>query len=196
MPAPGPPIGGKYRILVAEDDSGIARLVIANLNKAGFECKYAADGAAGFKIFHEFDPHLVLTDIMMPGMTGHEMTAKIRETSTVPIIMMTAADSNENQLQGFKSGADDYVPKPFNPQLLMARVVANLRRVYNYDIAKEEEKKPEEAPSMGIPKGWAKCEACSYMGPLDRFSLTSPGGERKIICPRCGKSTHVAHLLE
>ncbi|MDQ3813746.1 MAG: response regulator transcription factor [Armatimonadota bacterium] len=191
MPAPGPPIAGKYRILVAEDDSAIARLVIANLNKAGFECRYAQDGAAAFKIFKEFDPHLVLTDIMMPGMSGHELTAKIREDSTVPIIMMTAADSNDNQFQGFKSGIDDYVAKPFNPQLLMLRVVANLRRVYNYDVAAKEEAK-EPATSMGIPQGWAKCDACAYMAPSDRFATTSPGGERKVVCPRCGESSYVA----
>jgi len=133
MALPEVPENGRFRILVVEDDSHIARLILLNLAKANMECMHAPDGAAGLARFKEADPHLVITDIMMPHMNGMELCAKVREISSVPIIMMTAADTEDHEMQGFKSGADDYVPKPFNPKLLVARVLANLRRVYRYD---------------------------------------------------------------
>src|SRR5687768_14131626 len=104
MSIPDVPTNGKFRILVVEDDSNIARLVMANLTRAGLECRYAVDGNAGFAAFQETNPHLVLTDIMMPGLNGRDLCAKIRETSNVPIIMMTAADSEEGQVNSFKAG--------------------------------------------------------------------------------------------
>src|SRR5690606_14640203 len=105
MPLPAPPETGKFRILVVEDDPSIARLLLTTLTRAGFECRYAPDGQERWTAFRTTEPHLVLTDIMMPGMNGQELCIKIRESSTVPIIIMTAADTEEAQLQGFKGGA-------------------------------------------------------------------------------------------
>jgi len=133
------PQGGKFRILVIEDDPAVARLILVNLAKAGLDCRYAPDGVAGLVAFQETKPHLVLLDIMMPGMNGRDVCARIRETSTVPIIMLTAVTGDENQVQGFKIGADDYVTKPFTPQALIARVVAHLRRAYRYDMPDDDE---------------------------------------------------------
>lgn len=188
MQIPAVPENGKFRILVVEDDVHIARLVMANLIKAGFECNFAQDGLAGLEAFKHGDFHLVLTDIMMPGMNGADLCGKIREISTVPIIMMTAADTDDHQLQGFKQGADDYVPKPFNPRMMVARVIAHLRRVYRYDFVAKQD---EEAK---IPAGWAKCEACGYQAQLERFRFSDAHGPSK-ICPLCGDRDHIIHSV-
>ena len=133
---PSPPDNRTYRILLAEDDQAISRMVQMQLQASGFAVEIARDGSQAWSMFQQNPAHLVLSDIQMPGLSGHELTVNIRaQGSGVPIILMTAADSDDFEMQGFKSGADDYVPKPFNPKLLLARVVANLRRVYRYDVA-------------------------------------------------------------
>ncbi len=141
MRLPTPPADNRsYRILVAEDDPIIAKLIGIHLKMASFEVELAVDGAQAWAAFGARQPHLVLSDIQMPGFSGQELTAKIRAVgSGVPIILMTAAGTDDVEMEGFKNGADDYVPKPFNPKLLMARVVANLRRVYRYDVGKSTE---------------------------------------------------------
>ena len=192
MPLPNPPESGKFRVLVVEDDPGIARLILATLTRSGFECRYAPDGIEGWKAFRDGDPHLVLTDIMMPGMSGHELCVKIREISTVPIIMMTAADTEDAQLKGFKGGADDYVPKPFNPKMMTARVIAHLRRVYRYDFS---EKKEAAETESSIPAGWAQCQSCQYMGPRERFKTKMEHGEPVTVCPVCNVAQSIAYSI-
>ena len=184
-----PESGEKFRILVVEDDMHIGRLVMANLAKAGFECRHAPDGGFGLEAFKETDPHLVLLDVMMPVMDGREVCAKIRETSTVPIIMMTAMSGEDDQVRGLKLGADDYVPKPFSPQLLVARVVSWLRRVYRYDSAATGQ--AEAAPTPQVPLGWATCENCNYMGPRQKFEQDDGKGRRFLQCPACRKDNRI-----
>jgi DNA-binding response OmpR family regulator len=179
-----PPKGEKFRILIVEDDANIGRLMTLNLTTAGFNCQHALDGNKGYEMFRMTDPHLVLTDVMMPGMSGRELCAKIRETSTIPIIMMTALDGEEDHMTGFKVGADDYVPKPFNPKLMVARVVAQLRRVYRYD---QNEEKIEESKT---PMGWATCSSCGYMGPKERFAVTRDNDHR-LMCPVCKRTEFI-----
>ena len=192
MALPPPPESGKFRILIVEDDSNIARLILTTLSRAGFECRYAPDGTEGFNAFKDSSPHLVLTDIMMPGLNGQQLVQKIRETSTIPIIMMTAADSEDAQLQGFKGGADDYVAKPFNPKMMTARVIAHLRRVYRYDLPE----KPEPTSSdHTLPDDWAQCQSCGYMGPRERFEKDMASGGRKSACPVCGQGDSVAYSV-
>ena len=195
MALPNPPESGKFRVLVVEDDPGIARLILATLTRSGFECRYAPDGAEGWKAFQASDPHLVLTDIMMPGLSGHELCVKIREISTVPIIMMTAADTEDAQLQGFKGGADDYVAKPFNPKMMTARVIAHLRRVYRYDFSANKETGKEADSEPSIPAGWAQCQSCQYMGPRERFKTKMESGEPVTVCPVCGVAQSVAYSI-
>jgi DNA-binding NarL/FixJ family response regulator len=138
----------------------------------------------------------VLTDLMLPGMNGSEICAKIRETSTIPIILMTAADSDEAQLQAFKMGADDYVSKPFNPKLMVARVVAHLRRVYRYDITPEEESVSQTREQVElIPAGWIGCEYCGYMGPREKFETTNRQGQRSVMCPNCKQGDQVSYSV-
>ncbi len=123
----------QFRVLVIEDDPDVGRVLCSTLNAVNLECFYEPDGATGLISLGINEPHLVLLDLMLPGQSGNDVCAEIRRQSTVPIIMMTALDADDAQLQGFKTGADDYVSKPFNMKLLVARVVANLRRAYRYD---------------------------------------------------------------
>ena len=189
LPA-APPSGEKFRILIAEDDANIGRLMMMNLTAAGFSCQHAPDGKKAYEMFRMSDPHLVLTDVMMPGMSGRELCVKIRETSTVPIIMMTALDSEEDHMSGFKVGADDYVPKPFSPKLLVARVVAQLRRVYRYDQSEEEAGDDDNK----MPLGWAKCDSCGYMGPREKFPVQ--GEERRLTCPVCKRNEFITFSVK
>ncbi len=191
---PEPPEGGaKFRILIVEDDLNIGRLMVLNLQRAGFECHHAVDGQDGLTQFRTKDPHLVLLDVMMPRMSGRELCLKLRETSTIPIIMMTALDSEEDHVEGFKLGADDYVPKPFNPKLLVARVVSWMRRVYRYDVPPElEDKTPV---SSGIPAGWATCEACGYMGPRQKYENRKADGNIALTCPYCKQTEFIAFAI-
>ena len=203
MHLPEVPSNGRFRILVVEDDPNIARLVLLNLAKANMECLHAPDGSAGLARFKEAEPHLVITDIMMPGLNGMELCAAIRQLSPVPIIMMTAADSEENEMTGFKSGADDYVPKPFNPKLLMARVLANLRRVYRYDATTApadagSAKSPATASAEPIPQersDWLTCDGCGYMGPRTKFQKIDSAGNVTMTCPVC-KQNNIAFSID
>ena len=169
----------------------IAKLLSIHLEKAKFQTIVAHDGLQGWSQFTQIDPHLVITDINMPGLSGHDLVEKIRATSSVPILMMTAADSEEYQMKGFKVGADDYISKPFNPKLLIARVVANLRRVYRYD-AEPIANMTKAAAQTGVD--WPKCESCGYVGPSERFRYVSPSGNTSAQCPNC-KGTNISFKL-
>ena len=131
--SPGP--GEKFRILVVEDEAHIARLLQVTLEKANFHISHASEGDMALQKFRTFNPHLVLLDIMLPLRSGKEILVHIRERSAVPVIMLTAMSTEEDEMTGFKLGADDYITKPFNPRLTVARVISHLRRVYRYDEA-------------------------------------------------------------
>ena len=193
---PDAPVAGeKYRILLAEDEPSIGRLVVVNLNKAGFECRHALDGLAALREYESFRPHLVLLDVMMPGMNGRDVCVKIREKSSVPIIMMTALDSEQDQLQGFKLGADDYIGKPFNPRLMIARVISALRRVYRYDGVENSDSTPKASKESSIPMGWATCDSCGFMGPREKFEQKSSKGDSSLQCPFCKRTEFIVFPL-
>lgn len=182
MRLPEVPSDNKFRILIAEDDPSIAKLVSVHLKMAKFDVTVASDGSQAWRQFSQLNPHLLLTDINMPGLTGHELVEKVRGTSAIPILMMTAADTDEAQMQGFKVGADDYIAKPFNPKLLTARVIANLRRVYRYA-----DTVAANAPTVdpSLPAGFVRCEACSYIGPVWKFETEDNAGAKVAMCPNC-----------
>jgi two-component system response regulator MtrA len=115
------------RILVVDDDTALSEMIGIVLRGEGFEPTFCADGAAALDAFHESEPDLVLLDLMLPGMDGIEVCARIREESGVPIIMLTAKSDTADVVKGLESGADDYVVKPFNPKELVARVRTRLR---------------------------------------------------------------------
>lgn len=115
-------------VLVVDDEANIRDLVGVYLTSAGFDVVTAADGNAGLETFNEHSVDLVILDIMLPGLTGPELLACIRETSDVPVIMLTARESDLDKVTLLEGGADDYVTKPFSPPELVARVRAMLRR--------------------------------------------------------------------
>ena len=121
-----------FRILIIEDDPDSGKMLLGYLQTLHFSARHALDGAAGLEIFGDWKPHLVILDLMMPGMDGHKVLAQIRQSSTVPVIITTALDEHDTGISSFREGADDYVTKPFDPAFLMARVVAHLRRAYSY----------------------------------------------------------------
>ena len=115
-------------ILVVEDDRNISDLIHMYLVKEGFEVRIAADGGKAVEEFQKKTPDLILLDIMLPVMDGWAVCAKIRETSKVPIIMLTAKSEVFDRIQGLEMGADDYIVKPFEMKELLARINAGLRR--------------------------------------------------------------------
>ena len=115
-------------ILVVDDEKEIAELVEIYLVSDGYKVFKAENAQEGFDILNKEDIHLVLLDIMMPGMDGMEMCRRIRETNNIPIIMLSAKSTDLDKILGLGTGADDYVVKPFNPLELTARVKSQLRR--------------------------------------------------------------------
>jgi DNA-binding response OmpR family regulator len=121
----------KYQILVVEDQPEISDIVSKYLDKEGYGYYLAKDGFEALEIFNSSTVHLVLLDIMMPGMDGFEVLKEIRKVSEVPVIMMTARQEEVDRLKGFHTGADDYVVKPFSVKELMLRIKRFLKRVYH-----------------------------------------------------------------
>jgi len=115
-------------ILVIEDDSNISELIQMYLVKEGFDVRIAGDGRRAIEEFNREAPDLILLDIMLPIMDGWAVCAKIRETSKVPIIMLTAKSEVFDRITGLEMGADDYIVKPFEMKELIARINAVLRR--------------------------------------------------------------------
>lgn len=115
-------------VLVIDDEANIRELVSLYLTSAGFTVEGAGDGAAGLEMFRTLQPDLVVLDLMLPGMDGRAVCSAIRETSTAPILMLTARDTDLDKVALLEAGADDYVVKPFSPPELVARVRALLRR--------------------------------------------------------------------
>jgi len=118
----------KVSVLVVDDDTRVLRMVKRILELEGYQTVAADEGEAALQILDEHNPDLVLLDIMMPGMDGYSVCRRIREFSQLPIIMVTAKDSEEEKIKGLDAGADDYITKPFSSHELAARVRAVLRR--------------------------------------------------------------------
>lgn len=118
-----------HRILVVEDEAPIADILKFALEHEGYEAIIAEDGNQALISFVEHEPNLVLLDVMLPELDGFAVCREIRRTSAVPIIMLTARESEVDKVLGLEMGADDYVTKPFSTRELLARIRANLRRI-------------------------------------------------------------------
>ena len=118
----------KSRVVVIEDDPAIQQGLRDILQFEGYEVLAAEDGATGYRLVREQKPALVILDVMLPGMDGFEVCRKVREKSRVPIVMLTARGGVMDRIVGLELGADDYLPKPFEPRELVARLQAVLRR--------------------------------------------------------------------
>ncbi|HZY41334.1 MAG TPA: response regulator transcription factor [Anaerolineae bacterium] len=116
------------KILVVDDDPDIWKILGTFLRESGYAVFSAASAVEGLRVLFNERPNLILLDVMMPGMDGWEMAARVRELSDVPMIMLTAKDSEVDKLRGFNLGIDDYVTKPFSLMELAARIEAVLNR--------------------------------------------------------------------
>jgi two-component system response regulator RegX3 len=116
------------KILVVEDEESLAEAISFLLSKEGFEVEMAATGPAAIEAFDKAGADLILLDLMLPGLSGTEVCRQIRTKSAVPIIMLTAKDSEIDKVVGLELGADDYVTKPYSSRELIARIRAVLRR--------------------------------------------------------------------
>ena len=122
------PGGTKPQLLVVDDDEDIRALLRLLLERAGYVVDDQADGRAALRAFHKGNHDLVLLDVTMPDLDGWELLERIRDLSDVPVLMLTARDSESDRVRGLRGGADDYVTKPFDREELVARVEALLRR--------------------------------------------------------------------
>lgn len=116
------------RLLVVDDDPELLELIAAYLAKQGYAVVGVGDGAAMDAALHEQDIDLVILDLMLPGEDGIAIARRLKQQGSVPVIMVSARGEDDDRILGLESGADDYLPKPFNPRELLARVRAVLRR--------------------------------------------------------------------
>ncbi|MGB8260919.1 MAG: response regulator transcription factor [Terracidiphilus sp.] len=116
------------RILIVDDEPQITRVLRASFTAQGFDVRTANDPEEALRIFNDWPPDLVVTDLMMPGMSGVELCRAIRTKSATPIVVLSVRDHERSKVEALDAGADDYVTKPFGIQELLARVRAHLRR--------------------------------------------------------------------
>src|SRR5699024_3391966 len=138
------------KILVVDDEKPISDIIKFNLTKEGFDVDTAYDGEEAVKKVDEYDPDLMILDLMLPKKDGLEVAREVRQTHDMPIIMVTAKDTEIDKVLGLEMGADDYVTKPFSNRELVARVKANLRR---RDIVKKAEATSQEETDKNIKIG-------------------------------------------
>lgn len=118
----------KQKILIVDDDENIAELISLYLAKECFDTKIVLDGEDALRVFPSYQPHLILLDLMLPGIDGYEVCREIRKNNSTPIIMLSAKGETFDKVLGLELGADDYIIKPFDSKEMVARVRAVLRR--------------------------------------------------------------------
>lgn len=142
--------GGERRAVVVEDDEDIRSLIEFTLTSQGFDVRSVETGLAGVEAVHTFDPDLVTLDLGLPGIDGIETCRRIRETSDVYIVMITARDEEIDRLIGLETGADDFLSKPFSPRELQARVNAMFRRPRSSTPAEKAPSAPLAGPANEV----------------------------------------------
>ncbi|MCK9525295.1 MAG: response regulator transcription factor [Limnochordia bacterium] len=131
----------KQKVLIVDDEVSIQELIRFNLEQAGFDTGVASDGLEALEVFESYKPDLIVLDLMLPGKDGYDVCKEIRRTSNVPIIMLTAKETELERVLGLELGADDYMTKPFSPLELVARIKAVLRRASGQENQDENEYK-------------------------------------------------------
>lgn len=120
-----------YKILIADDEAEIRDVLRLYLEKDGYDVTEAADGIEAMEKLRKESPDLAILDIMMPGLDGYRVLRNIRENNNIPVIMLSAKDTDADKILGLDMGADDYITKPFGPLEAVARVNSNIRRFYS-----------------------------------------------------------------
>lgn len=141
----------KQKILIVDDDANIAELISLYLIKECFDTKIVYDGEEAITQYREYQPNLILLDLMLPGIDGYEVCREVRKTSAVPIIMLSAKGEIFDKVLGLELGADDYMIKPFDTKELVARVKAVLRRAVPAQSATEQVTAQEQGDFVSYP---------------------------------------------
>lgn len=156
-----------YTILVADDETEIRELLQLYLEKDGYQVLEAADGKSALSLLEREQIDMALLDIMMPGMDGYHVLKKLRESSNMPVMILSAKNHDTDKILGLDLGADDYLAKPFNPMEAMARINSNIRRFYSLG-AKSEKIKQLEVKDLRLDT-----EACVVYQNEHPIDLTS-----------------------
>lgn len=199
LPLPSAPADNRFRLVLVEQDEAAARLILGFLGRTGFDCRHAGDAEIAIGAWNETQPHLMLITASAL-LDGAALCRWVRERSAVPILMLGVADESA-EVAAFKLGADDYLPLPLRPAILMARVVAALRRAYRYNAPAPKADNPFGLPvetsedQSTLPSGWAQCDSCGYAGPRFKFEKEDLKGDIKMTCPNCKSTDHVVFSL-
>lgn len=171
-----------YIILAADDETELLDVLELYLSREQIGIRKAKDGIEAMDIFRKEEVHLALLDIMMPGLDGYAVLRKIRKTSKIPAIMLTAKSEDYDKILGLELGADDYITKPYNPLEVVARIKAQLRRNYDYRGETQREKEifqlkgltlnPEEGTVM---RDGAEVELTSTEFKILKLFMENPG---------------------
>ncbi len=160
------------RVLIVEDEPSFSDALSFMLRKEGFDVAVAGDGATGLELFARESADIVLLDVMLPGVPGTEVCRQLRQTSKVPIIMLTAKDSEIDKVVGLELGADDYVTKPFSTRELVARVRAVLRRQTSVSEVEPESATLASGPvEMDVDRHLVSVSGEEVKLPLKEFEL-------------------------
>ena len=143
------------KILVVEDEERIRKVIKSFLEKKGYNVKEACDGEEGLDIFYEWNPDLILLDVMMPKKDGYEVCRAVREEESTPILMLTAKTQEEDEIRGLEIGADDYIRKPFSLRILELRIKNllgdEILSIGNFKFLKNEKSVYLENDSLDLP---------------------------------------------
>ena len=162
----------EHQLLLVDDNSQLLDAMSCSLARAGYAVETAKDGVEGLARVEELEPDLVVLDVMMPGMDGWEVCQRLRETSRVPIIMLTARANETDRIMGLKMGADDYIGKPFSLKELEARIEAVLRRV---------NMNPPKGGDILYDDGILRLDVASMQVIRDDESLNLTATERRLL---------------
>ncbi|WOF23784.1 response regulator transcription factor [Microbacterium betulae] len=159
------------RVLLVEDEPDLADPLAYLLRREGYEVEIAEDGDAALAAFREQEPDVILLDLMLPGMPGTEVCRQVRTTSAVPIIMVTAKDSEVDIVVGLELGADDYVTKPYSSRELLARMRAVLRRTAQSEADLDERVLEGGRVTVDIDRHTVSVDGQQINMPLKEFEL-------------------------
>ena len=171
-------------ILIIDDDHRLTQAIELFLSRKGYQVEFATGGEDGLIKFGQVDPDLIILDVMMPGKDGWEICRRIRDTSEVPIIMLTARDSESDRVMGLRLGADDYVCKPFSLKELEARIVAVLRRTNRADARGSDK-------SFIYDDGHLRIESTGMQVLRDGETINLTVTERKLLFQLAQSANHV-----
>jgi len=177
------------RILIVEDESSLSEPLAFLLEREGYETTIAKDGIAGLAEFDRNGADLLLLDLMLPGLAGTEVCREIRTRSSVPIIMLTAKDSEVDIVVGLELGADDYVTKPYSTRELLARIRAVLRRRIE-DIDDHESVLEAGAVRMDVERHSVTVDGIDVAMPLKEFELL------ELLLRNCGRVLTRGQLID